>query len=138
MPDWTHKDIWRRRAPTYSVEIEHFTVPADIILADDGNRWTVNAYIYPFHPLFAVFEGESHSQPALANMPLHGSCLSHVSLVRFHYRHEDLGNPTCVQVGADYNHLHDERFAHYETREDAAEVFADAERLIVWLSEYEA
>lgn len=64
-----------------------------------------------------------------AALPLHGG----PSLLRWHY--DDDRKPTSVQIGADYNHLHDTHFSSYATADDAYEVFADAERLFNHLAE---
>jgi hypothetical protein len=39
------------------------------------------------------------------------------------------GKVTSAKVGADYHHLHDDRFTHYATASDAYEVFGDADEL---------
>ena len=56
-------------------------------------------------------------------------------MLRWH-RNED-GEPTSVQVGCDFNHLHDDAFSFYETREDAHEVFACAVNVFSHLSNEE-
>ena len=66
-------------------------------------------------------------QDATSVMPLHCGC----SLLEYPMYE---GKVTAVKVGADYNHLHDQRFTHLSTPGDALEVFADADHLHDWLS----
>lgn len=122
---WSHKDAWKRIGKDFLVEItRHEIERSDFTDYDDGlHRWCVYAYIYPKHPHFEKFEGGAMHQDAACALPLHCG----PSYLRLH--RDDDGDVTSVQVGSDYNHLHDNRFTHYATAEDAAEVFRDAERL---------
>lgn len=45
------------------------------------------------------------------------------------------GKPTSVEIGADYNHLHDADYTFFETPDDASGVFRDADELVNWLAE---
>jgi hypothetical protein len=127
MNGFRHKDVWRKGGKHFLVTIEHFTEePSQFDYGDDDgrHRWCVYAYIYPKHPHFGQFSGDSIFQEAASVLPLHAG----PSYLRYHY--DDNGKEvTSVQVGADYNHLHDNRFTHYATSDDAKEVFNDAERL---------
>lgn len=125
MSDWAHKDIWTKRGKHFTVEVSRHTVEARDYRGP--NRWAVYAYVYPKHPHFKKFHGESLFQPATEPMPLHGGA----SLLRYHF---DAANViTSVQVGADYDHLHDAPFTYMATAEDAASVFSDADELVKWL-----
>ena len=66
-------------------------------------------------------------QDAAAALPLHGG----PTLLEYPIYE---GKVSCVKVGADYNHLYDSRFTHFKTKDDAREVFVDAEILIEWLT----
>jgi hypothetical protein len=124
MTKWDHKDEWRRFGPAFLVMVSrHTVVPSSVDPYEGPNRWAVYAYIYPAHRLFGDFHGPAMRQPAAVALPLHGG----PSLLRWYYA--DDGKPTSVQIGADYNHLHDTHFTSYATAEEAFEVFADAERL---------
>lgn len=129
---WDHKDVWRRHGKDFLVTIEHFTVElreeAACYDSDQGHRWCVYAYVYPKHPHFAEFDGPQMWQDAATMMPFHGG----PSLLRWH--RDDDGKPTSVQVGADYNHLHDYRFTQMATQQDAYAVFSDADELFDWLA----
>lgn len=130
MTKWAHKDEWHRRGKDFLVVVKHHTedIPTELALYEGQHRWTVYAYIYPKHSRFESFSGTDMYQPAASALPLHGG----PSLLRWH--RDDNGNPTSVQVGADYNHYGDDEFLHYATAEDAAEVFHDADRLFQHLS----
>jgi len=124
---YEHKDVWTRRAVTFCVQVSRHTATPHAP-GEGPNRWCVYAYLYPTHPHFASFDGDKIFQPAATALPLH----AYPSLLE---RHRDAkGDVASIQVGADYHHLHDERFTDYATREDAAEVFRDAEDLFAWLS----
>lgn len=131
MSEFRHKDLWVYKADNkhFRVEVSRHEVPKYRPSDDDGiHRWCIYAYIYPKHPHFAAFKGSDLWQDATARMPLHSGC----TYLRYHLK--EGGEVTSVQVGADYNHLHDSHYTHMATKEDAYSVFADAQRLIVWLS----
>lgn len=127
---WSHEDIWKRCGDGFCVEISRHSEPLSDISPELGpHRWCVYAYIYPQHPHFARFDKtDSFFHETCAVLPLHGGA----SYLRTHYLGD--GAKSCVQVGADYNHLHDEHFTHL-TPEQAGEVFKDAENLFRWLTE---
>jgi len=126
--NWDHKDVWHRRGTDFLIEVKRHSEPQSQADRDMGvycegpHRWCVYAYIYPNHPHFAAFEGPHMWQDAATQLHLHGG----PSLLE--YPMYD-GKVTCVKVGADYHHLHDERFTRYASREDAYEVFVDADEL---------
>lgn len=131
MSDWEKKDEWWKHGKDFMVVVKHHTVKVDEAAcydSDKGHRWNVYAYIYPKHPHFANFEGPQMWQDASTMMPFHGG----PSLLK--YPMFD-GKVTAVQVGSDYSHLHDWTFTQAESKEDAYEVFADAEELFNWLQE---
>lgn len=131
MNNWDHKDVWHQPGPDFLVEVKRHSVKPSLFAPDEGpNRWAVYAYIYPAHNLFGGFSGPRIWQLAATALPLHG----HPSYLRWHFG--DDGKPCSVQVGADYHHLRDERFANYVTPGDAWEVFQDAENLFVYLARH--
>ena len=131
--DWDHKDEWLIRKNTFTVTVTRHNVHTE---NDKGhNRWCVYAYIYPTHPHFKNFDGNYMWQPAALELPLHGF-LAGPSLLKWH-RDND-GSIGSVQVGADYNHIDDERFTFMTTKEEALEVFQDAEILINFLERMES
>lgn len=129
--DWKKKELWSRRSNKFCVEVSRHTVAQSSIGPYEGvNRWAVYAYIYPEHRSFASFSGDSMFQDAACCLPLHGG-------PSFLHIHRDSSGEkiTCYQVGADYHHLHDDRFADYANESDAASVFFDADELFKWLSD---
>ncbi len=131
MSEWEKKDEWWKHGKDFMVCVKHYTVKVDESAgydSDMGHRWNVYAYIYPKHPHFAAFEGPRVWQDASSAMPLHGG----PSLLK---RPMFDGKVTSVQVGSDYNHLHDWEFCRMATQEEAYRVFADAEELFNWLQE---
>jgi len=130
--NWNHKDEWSVRGTDFLVQVTRHTVKQiEGFSAGEGeNRWCVYAYIYPKHPKFSVFTEEAIYQPATEDIPLHGGC----SFCRFHVN--SAGERTSVQVGADYDHLHDEEFTHFATKDDAWEVFHHAKKLLNYLNKF--
>ena len=131
MKNWKHKEQWQKRDSNFLVEISRHEVEKSDMFPNDGiYRWCIYAYIYPTHPLFKNIHNEDIHQESVSKMPLH----SGASLVRNH--HDSDGEVTSIQVGADYNHLHDEQFTLIYEVEDASSIFDDAERLFEWLKNY--
>ena len=123
-PSWAHSDTWRLRGSNFLVEVYHWT-DASLLPGDGTHHWNVYAYIYPAHPRFQRFNTSGVSgmcQPATEDLPLHGG-VSYLEFPQFN------GIITCAKVGCDYGHLHDDAFTHFATREEALQVFADAEHL---------
>lgn len=132
--EWRHKDMWSMRGKDFMVQVSRHGEPMPESMRsycydEEGeHRWCVYAYIYPKHPHFAKFKGDQMWQEAATCLPLHAG----PSYLRYHY--DEDRKVTSVQVGADYNHLHDTHFTRYETREQAAEVFQDADDLFEMLA----
>lgn len=129
---WRRKELWSRKTATFCVEVSrHDEEPLSAISPELGpHRWCVYAYLYPAHPRFQKFDGtNSFFQSACSELPLHG-VITGASYLQYHYAGG--GQTVCIQVGADYNHLRDERFSHTEP-ENSGEVFDDAERLFSYL-----
>ncbi|WP_333998253.1 hypothetical protein [Burkholderia orbicola] len=123
MDSYRRKDVWHRDGDGFLIEISRHTSASVFEYDSEGpNRWCVYAYIYPKHPHFAAFSGPDIWQDASGILPLHGGC------TYLEYPMYD-GEVTSVKVGADYHHLHDERFTHYATADQAISVFEDADEL---------
>lgn len=126
-PDnWRHVDVWHRKGKDFLIEIRRHSAHVAEFESEGPNRWCVYAYIYPKHPHFAAFSGSSIFQDAGAQLHFHRGP-SYLEYPMYE------GKVTSVKVGADYHHLHDERFTHYVTAADAREVFDDAEELFLQL-----
>ena len=130
--NWKHKDDWSVRGTDFMVQVTRHSVDKtnDFSNFEGENRWCVYAYIYPKHPKFSEFSREAIYQPATESIPLHGGC----SYCRFYVSAE--GTRTSVQVGADYNHLHDDEFTNFVTKDEAWEVFRDAATLFNYLDKF--
>lgn len=123
---------WKRGGKDFLVVVNHHTsaTPAEFACGEGPHRWCVYAYIYPSHPHFEAFDGtEAMWQDAATVLPMHGG----PSLLRVHTKHPDHAI-TSYQVGADYNHLHDDEYTHMANEIEAASVFRDADELFDWLS----
>ena len=130
MTEFNHQDIWRLRGSKHLVTVVRstFIIPHEFNYERLGvNRWAVYAYIYPKHTCFAGFDDSGMLQDAAIALHFHGG----PSFLQFHY--DKTGEKQSVQVGADYNHLYDEEFSHYATKDEAAEVFDDAVQLYAYL-----
>ena len=130
MTDWRHKDEWKKDGNGFLIVISRHTVtpPKGWTTPEGPHRWCVYAYIYPGHPHFAKFSGPEMWQDAATCMPMHGG----PSLLRWHY--DDNGKPVSVQVGCDYNHLHDDDYTHLGSSGEAWSIFNDADELHQWLT----
>jgi hypothetical protein len=92
------------------------------------HKWCLYAFIFPKHPHFSKFEGNSMWQDAAAFYDWHCGC----TYLEYH-RNND-GQIVSVQVGCDYNHLYDGHFLDMATKEDARSVFGDADELFETLT----
>lgn len=135
MSDWRHKDEWTKRGENFLVKVSrHSDDGFDI---HDGefvktgrveHKWCLYAYIFPKHPHFSKFEGDSMWQDASAFYDWHCGC----SYLEYHRDYK--GEILSVQVGCDYNHLHDDHFLDMATKESARSVFGDADELFETLT----
>lgn len=129
---WKHADEWKCHGKDFIVMVHrhHSESPQyHQPFADEGpHRWCVYAFIYPKHPHFAEINGDDWHQESVCRMPLHCG-------VSYLMRHWDGEHNTSVQIGCDYNHIDDNRYTHMETKDDAAPVFRDAEKLFRWLAD---
>ena len=123
--NWTHKDEWKLRGKDFLVSVSrHEETPSSYIYDEGPHRWCVYVYFYPKHPHFAKFtESGGMLQDAASCLSLHG----YPSFFSAH--HDENGDVTSYQVGADYNHERDEHFTRMATKEVAYTVFKDAEEL---------
>jgi len=110
--NWDTVTEFRHRGAsnTFCITVKHHTIDEKYCSPGEGpHRWALYVYIYPNHTMFQEFDGNTHIyQKACENMPLHGGC----SYVRYHLDEKDKTKPSSVQVGCDYNHLHDEFYTH--------------------------
>jgi hypothetical protein len=130
MKEFNHQDIWRLHGTDFLVTVVRTTVDVSPEYNFDNlgsNRWAVYAYIYPKHTCFAGFDDSGMFQDAARALHFHGG----PSFLQFHF--DKAGKKQSVQVGADYNHLYDEEYSYYATKDDAFRVFDDAVQLYAYL-----
>lgn len=126
--EWQHKDEWKKTdQTTYTVVVSQHIQTRESWDHRGPYRWCVYAYIYPKHPHFAAFRGNSMSQKAATILPLHGG----PTLLRWHTNNK--GRRCSVQVGADYNHAGDEGYTHRGFEKRVPGIFHDADKLVAWL-----
>lgn len=127
---WGKKEVWRRNALTFSVEVVHLTSVV-YCKAEGPHRWNVYANLSKNHPRFALIKGHDIWQPAVSALPLHGGC---TWLERSNTCYSE-----TIQVGSDYQHLHDDCYTHAadETHAAAKQVFSDAQELFDFLLQEE-
>lgn len=129
METFEAKRIWTKKGIDCSVEVSCHEGKED---GDVGKyRWAVYAYVYRPHRLY---------ERLLADQSDHDlTCHSYQSYSHVHYNSIRVESstpvlmvvPTCVQIGWDYNHLHDEWFTRQEMCQS---VFKDAKRLMEQLT----
>jgi len=128
MENWKRKEEWKREGKNFQVvvsrhEVSVYPYEGHYFDSEGPHRWCVYAYIYPDHQHFANFEGDDMWQDAASVLGMHAG----PSLLRWHYTAN--GVPMSVQVGCDYNHLHDTHYTRIATEAEAYAVFYDANEL---------
>lgn len=115
-PEWT-KEEWEAGGDGFSVAVRHWKA------LPHGNCWAVYGMVYSSHPLFGLIRTTDFDDKALHGLPLNGGCT-------YHEWHMD-GSYSIKfkEFGADYQHAFNHEARGWETADDAAEVFADAEAL---------
>ena len=96
----------------FKVEVKHW------VSGDGKNQWNVYAYLFQAFPNF-----ENLKECIGADIPVSMNWGN----TYCKWDRDKNGEVTCKTYGSDYKHIHQERFEEYSTREDAFEVFEDAE-----------
>lgn len=128
------KHIWSISGAGFAVQVSRHvvTIPEEDISRQGPYRWAVYGFVYPSHPLFPKFDPNSYTiyQSSVSEAPLHGGC-------SFFQKHlGGNGEITSFQFGCDYNHLYDDCYTRFKTKDDALSIFGDACRLHDWLNQY--
>ena len=131
MNEWKHKDEWRKNGKGFCVVVSRHEVTLDMSGSspDKGiHRWCIYAYIYPTHPHFKLFDVEKgmFEQPDYR---------MHWGLSFFHAHRNDKSEICSIQIGCDYDHLHDDHYTTLATKEAAVSVFNDADDLYAQLEQ---
>ena len=113
MPDFRKSESWvlREYMKPWTIEVKHWT-------DDRGNHWNVYVHIFPKFPGFDALE-EKMLTKIPVDMPWGPSYCK--------WDRNEKGEVIVKTYGSDYGHIHMERFEKYSTREEAVEVFEDAE-----------
>ena len=122
-------DVWVARGADFAVEVKHFFREPSVgsMSAPGGHHWTMYAYIYPKHPLFARLRTtgkiyELMCQGAVCDLPLHGGPTYFMV-----HRVDGQGDISSVQVGCDYQHLHDDMYSMAQPEKDGSPNFMIAD-----------
>lgn len=111
---------WRYRSTLFAVDVVHWQETHST-----AHRWNVYVYIHPGHPLFERIESEDFCAGGF--LPLHGGVSYH------EWFYDSTGAVIYKKIGSDYQHAYDSRFTGYSTKDEAWEVFKDAEELIQFM-----
>jgi hypothetical protein len=116
MIEYNKSESWATRGDNFCIEVKHWK-------SGDSNRWNVYAHIFEEHPIFKDIEKQK-------NLTLHwGPTYHKLKTVDDIEKHKWSKLSKTITIGSDYAHLYDERFEMFSTKEDAWEVFEDAEIL---------
>lgn len=140
--NWNLKEIWRLEGKSFKVEVVRWScpIPEDcpkpIKSVYTRNHWNVYATVWGLphasHPLFSrIDQTEDYYQDAVSSLHWHGGPT--FMKLELNSSREVIG----AQMGSDYMHWRDDRFETISTKEDAWEVFSDAEMLYEQLSTME-
>jgi hypothetical protein len=132
----TEKMLWYHKGDGYTVEVamwsnpkEREALPQNQIYTIPEYHWNVYVHIFPKHPIFGMVINEKIFNYGI-NIPLHRGSSYHK------WDYDSSGAVIAKHIGCDYQHLHDERFGTYKTKEQAWEVFRDADELIEFFELY--
>lgn len=129
----TEKTIWLHKGKDFTVEVVVWRNPEQVIPVNLSDivpqyHWNVYAYIFPKHPMFEQIIKEDLFDYG-TDIPLHWGASYH------QWKYDKNNSVLCKKIGCDYQHLHDDRFGRYATKEEAWEVFRDADSLIEFMNE---
>lgn len=122
---WRRKEEWVKEGKHFRVSVVHWYTDefhGETFYYPRKEKWNIYLYFYKNHPFFDKFTSEdiyAHEQPEPVG--LHGG-------ITFYRAHKDKKNEIiCHEIGCDYGHYRDDRFETMVTKEDAEEIFCDAE-----------
>jgi hypothetical protein len=124
MSDFNKSESWVKRGEGFTVEVKHWEL-------SQGHNWSVYAHIFEKHPIF-------NNLDAQRELPLHcGHSKWEKKTFEDVVVREWSKKTQTISIGSDYQHIYDDRFQAYSTKEEAWEVFRDAEKLFRELTEVE-
>lgn len=126
----TEKTLWYHRGAGFTVEVavwsnpkEREALPTELLDSIPEYHWNIYVHILPKHPLFdRVVKAELFDYGI--DIPLRWGSSYHK------WDYDSSGAVIAKHIGCDYQHCGDGRFGNYKTREQAWEVFQDADELI--------
>lgn len=133
---WEETKSWYKRHRTFSVEIKRW-INGHGSHYRGAHMWNVYANIFDTHPLFNIFNNQTQKDlDAIDELKkqFHWGITFKREVTSLSGLHKPQKIKT-VQLGSDYNHLHDDYFSHLATLEAAHEVKEDAEALFNYLLE---
>ena len=115
LKEWENMESWLKKGITFNVEVKRWSYTSNKILK---NMW--NIYVYYFR-LDDDFDKVKENNDDLLGYNFHGGITYH--------KVED----SFIRIGCDYAHAGDDRFHTYSTKEEALEVFKDADEIYQYL-----
>ena len=126
----TEKTLWYYKGDSFTVEVavwsnpkEREVLPKELFDSIPEYHWNIYVNIFPKHPLFDKVVKEELFDYGI-DLPLHWGSSYHK------WDYDASGNVVAKRIGCDYQHCDDDRFGKYKTKEQAWEVFRDADELI--------
>lgn len=127
--NWNHRDEWTNHGDGFTILVSRHGVEETNYRTGEkwiANKWCVYVVIRAGHKLYEKLkDNDGLWHPDINPMPLHGGC-SYVK--RF---------DGYIKIGCDYSHINDDVCQGWKTRENALEVFIDAEQLYDYMVNYE-
>ena len=137
----TEKTMWYHKGKDFTVEICVWSYPSErealkswpsnFIESVPEYHWNVYVHIFPKHRLFNKVEKEELFDYGI-DIPLH------MGTTYNNWKYSEKGEIISKTIGCDYQHYDDDRFGKYSTKQDAWEVFGDAEELIEFFAREES
>jgi hypothetical protein len=117
-----HREIWSLDGKSFAVEVGHWKMPLI------GNIWNIYVVFWSDFPQFNDMQDDFNGM--IAPIEFHGG-------VTFHqFTYDSYAYCLSKKYGCDYNHAWDSRFTAASTKEEAIEVFTDANNIFETLLQY--
>ncbi len=131
---WQPKEEWSfTDNKSFRVTVKHWVNDwADSTGRRGPDNWNVYIHVYPAHPHFPLFNADMDSgDSACQAYDFHGGAT-------YFTAHRKKDSVSSYEIGCDYAHLYDERFSRMATKDQAREVFLDAENLVRYMESTKA
>jgi hypothetical protein len=131
MEEWKIKECWCKHIYIDLTQIAN----VEIVRwgREENYCWNVYCYIFPTHSLFNKIKGYKnyYKHKELEKLPFHGGITYGEKI-----KSNNTNKIVSIKIGSDYQHCDDNRFKKKVTREEAWEVFNDADILLKYLTDY--